>query len=167
LLDHHRREQGGEATVKEREEWPPGYLHWKMSSLSPERNYPEPELRAGLAQLRELLSQVPAVGKVLAEPSALPEQNGWCVTFTIDTAHPLIWDVVHRLAHAVNDEDCGKPLATLYPAWMPPEGGKWYPLWWHILPKVRHLDVLLFTEYLKKRLPRCTDPSAWRVMAVG
>jgi hypothetical protein len=154
--------------MEEREEWPPGYLHWKMSSLPAARDYPAEELALGLTRIRSLLSEVPAVGKVLAESSDLPEQNGWRVCFTIDTTHPQVWDVIHRLAHAVNDNDCGKPVATLYPAWMPPDHGKWYPLWWHILPQVKQLDAMLFAEYLKKRLPRPgADASAWRVIAVG
>lgn len=64
-------------------------LHWKLSSQTPDRNYPEAELLAGLRRLREVLSQIPTVCDVSADPDALTDHNGWLASFRIELGHPL------------------------------------------------------------------------------
>jgi hypothetical protein len=86
-------------------------LHWKLSSQAPDRPYPKAEMLAGLRRLRDVLSMVPAVREVSAEPDARPEHNGWLATFRVELRHPLAWSAVKWLAHAVNDDDNGSAVA--------------------------------------------------------
>jgi hypothetical protein len=129
-------------------------LHWRLSSESPDRQYPEGELRAGLEQLQTVISQIPAVHDVTAEPSQWPKHNGWHVSFRIDLRHPLAWSAVKWLSYAVNDDDNGTTIAMLYPAWTGPDGPKRdFPMWWHLVPSIKNLDASLFAEYVEERIP--------------
>jgi hypothetical protein len=129
-------------------------LHWKLTSQPPDRPYPEAELLTGLHRVREVLSQVPAVHDVSAEPDQHPERNGWLALFRIDLRHPLAWSAVKWLSHAVNDDDNGSPVAVLYPVWTGPDSPKRdFPLWWHLVPSIKNLDAALFAQYVEERIP--------------
>ena len=139
-------------------------LHWKMSSQPPDRLYPESELLAGLHRLHAVLSKIPALQDVTAVSDDQPGGNGWFASFQIDLRHPLSWSTVKWLSHAVNDNDNGSTVATLYPVWTGPDGPKRdFPMWWHLVPTLKNLDAGLFAEYVEERIPALGgDLSEWQ-----
>lgn len=108
-----------------------------------------------LEPLKTYLYKVPAVtGKI---GSGFLNNGCWWVKFTIDTKHPLAWNVVQELGHVLNYVSLDERLPTVFMPVSPPphmNGGPHEYLSWVIESKDKDFKPQKCAEWLEGRLPR-------------
>jgi hypothetical protein len=113
--------------------------------------------------LKDYLSKVPAItGKI---GSGFSNDGCWWMKLTIDTEHPLAWNVVQELGHVLNYLSLDEKLPTVFMPVSPPpymNGGPREYLSWVIECKDKDFLPKTCAEWLEGRLPRpVSDVGKW------
>jgi hypothetical protein len=91
--------------------------------------------------------------------------DGWWLKFTIDTEHPLAWNVVQELGHVLNYLSPNERLPTTFKPVSPPpylNGGPREFLSWIIECGSKDMNPDMIVQWLEARLPRPVDDvSRW------
>jgi hypothetical protein len=105
--------------------------------------------------LKDFLSKVPAIMGTIS--SGFSSNDLWWAKFTIDTEHPLAWNVVQELGHVVNYVSLEERLPTVFMPVSPPpymNGGPRDFLSRVIECKDEGFKPETCAEWLEGRLPR-------------
>lgn len=114
--------------------------------------------------LREFLSQVPSITGTIS--FGFFTNGEWWAKFTIDTTHPLAWNVVQEFGYVLNYLSLDERLPTVFKPVSPPpylNGGPQDFLSWVIECSKTDFTPAVCAEWLEGRLPRpVADLSQWK-----
>lgn len=115
-------------------------------------------------RIEHLISRIPSVCAPVA--SGAYDTGVWWVKFALDINHPLVWNVVQRLAHVINYLSISERFSTVfYPVSPAPEAGQ-EPrdcLAWIIETTTEDFSPSELAEWLEVRLPNpIEDEAQWK-----
>ncbi len=118
---------------------------------------------ADIDALVAFLHRIPGMDGTIGKGS--DDDGYWWVKFSLDTEHPLAWEVVQYLGHVLNYVSIEERLPALFMPVSPPpylNGGAHDFLSWVIECRDAEFGPDLCREWLEARLPEpVDDPAAW------
>ncbi|HEY6235224.1 MAG TPA: hypothetical protein VIW69_09015 [Candidatus Elarobacter sp.] len=118
---------------------------------------------AKLDALVAFLHRVPGIDGSIGK--GWGDDGTWWIKFTLDTEHPLAWEVVQNLGHVLNSISIDERLPTAFMPVSPPpylNGGARDYLSWVIECRDAEFGPDLCRQWLETRLPDpVDDPAAW------
>jgi hypothetical protein len=114
-------------------------------------------------KLLAYLRRVPAVSSSIGAGKF--DDENWWVKFSLDTGHPLVWNVIQEFACVLNYLSITERLPTVFMPVSPApylNGGPESYLSWVIESKEPSFKPGTLADWLEKRLPcPVDDPSQW------